>query len=116
MTHAATPWAISPSASAAKLRGSSPFWRQDGLLLGVVDTDFPFHTYKLKPGDKVLLYSDGIDTGCFEDQQRGSASLLAYASRHRHLPIQEFIDRLARDNPGASEQPDDLTLLGLERT
>jgi phosphoserine phosphatase RsbU/P len=97
-------------------QGEPIFWRQDGLLLGVVDADFPVYTYKLKPGDKVLLYSDGIDTGGFEDQPRGSVSLLACASRHRHLPMQEFIDRLARDLLGTSEQPDDLTLLGLERT
>lgn len=97
-------------------QGEPVFWRQDGLLLGVVDADFPVHTYTLKPGDKVLLYSDGMDTGHFEGHNPGTASLLACASRHRDLPIQEFIDRLARDLLGASEQPDDLTLLGLERT
>ena len=95
-------------------QGEPVFWRQEGLLLGVVDAVFPAHSYTLKPGDKVLLYSDGIDTGRFENQRPGSDSLLACAERHRHLPIQEFIDRLARDLFGAGEQPDDLTLLGLE--
>jgi sigma-B regulation protein RsbU (phosphoserine phosphatase) len=97
-------------------QGGEPlFWRQEGLLLGVVDAAFPARTYPVKPGDKVLLYSDGIDTGCFEGRPPGADSLLACAARHRHLPIQDFVDRLARDLFGASEQPDDLTLLGLER-
>ncbi|MGH7226277.1 MAG: SpoIIE family protein phosphatase, partial [Gemmataceae bacterium] len=61
-----------------------------------------------------LLYSDGIDTGRFEDHRPGTDSLLACAARHRHMSIQEFIDRLARDLFGATAQPDDLTLLGLE--
>lgn len=94
--------------------GEPVFWRQDGLLLGVVDASFPARSYPLKPGDKVLLYSDGIDTGRFQDHAPGADSLLACATRHRHLPIQKFIDCLARDLFAASEQPDDLTLLGLE--
>jgi phosphoserine phosphatase RsbU/P len=94
--------------------GEPAFWRQDGVLLGVLDAVFPARTYTLQPGDKVLLYSDGIDSGCFEDHRPGSESLRACAVRHRHLPIHDFINRLARDLFGASEQPDDLTLLGLE--
>ena len=94
--------------------GDPAFWRQEGLLLGVVDATFPARTYSVKPGDKVLLYSDGIDTGRFEDHAPGTESLLACVARHPRLPIQEFVDRLSRDLFGATEQPDDLTLLGLE--
>jgi phosphoserine phosphatase RsbU/P len=90
------------------------FWRQEGLLLGVVDATFPARTYQVKPGDKVLLYSDGIDTGCFEHHPPGAESLSACAARHRDLPIDDFVNRLARDLFSTSEQPDDLTLLGLE--
>ncbi|HZV03705.1 MAG TPA: SpoIIE family protein phosphatase [Gemmataceae bacterium] len=94
--------------------GEPVYWRQEGLLLGVVDAAFPARSYPLNPGDKVLLYSDGIDTGRFEDHAPGSDSLLACAARHRHMPIQKFIDQLARDLFTAGEQPDDLTLLGME--
>jgi sigma-B regulation protein RsbU (phosphoserine phosphatase) len=94
--------------------GEPAFWRQEGLLLGVVDAAFPAHTYAVKPGDKVLLYSDGIGSGYLEDHPPGGDSLLACAVRHRHLPIGDFVDRLARDLFRAGAMPDDLTLLGLE--
>jgi sigma-B regulation protein RsbU (phosphoserine phosphatase) len=94
--------------------GPVQFWHQEGLLLGVVDAGFPARTYRLEPGDKVLLYTDGIDSAAFEGREPGAASLQACAERHRELPVEEFVARLARDLFGASAQPDDLTLLGLE--
>jgi sigma-B regulation protein RsbU (phosphoserine phosphatase) len=95
--------------------GEPHFWRQEGLLLGVVDAAFPCQTYALAPGDKVLFYTDGVDTARFEDEPAGAESLLACAVRHRGLPVQEFVGRLARDLFGGAAQPDDLTLLALER-
>src|SRR5262245_30386893 len=46
--------------------GEPQFWRQEGLLLGIVDATFTDQVYPLQPGDKVLLYSDGIDNASFE--------------------------------------------------
>jgi sigma-B regulation protein RsbU (phosphoserine phosphatase) len=94
--------------------GELQTWRQEGLLLGVVDATFPTHTYHMKPGDKVLLYSDGIDTAIFEGGGLGAESLMVAAERHRKLPVREFVPRLASDLFGGAVQPDDLTLLGLE--
>jgi serine phosphatase RsbU (regulator of sigma subunit) len=94
--------------------GPLELWRQEGLLLGVVDARFPTQTHRLAAGDKVLLYSDGIDSARFEDQPEGAASLLACATRHRDLPVQDFVETLARDLFGGLAQPDDLTLLALE--
>jgi sigma-B regulation protein RsbU (phosphoserine phosphatase) len=96
-------------------RGGEPtLWKLEGLLLGVVDAQFPARTVQLAPGDKVLLYTDGVDNATFEGHLPGADSLLACAARHRDLPVQLFVERLARDLVGASAQPDDLTLLGLE--
>jgi sigma-B regulation protein RsbU (phosphoserine phosphatase) len=89
-------------------------WQVEGSLLGVFDTAFPMQTQRVRPGDKVVLYSDGIDGGCFEGRAPGNESLLACAARHRELPIQEFVTALARDLFGQGSRPDDLTLLGWE--
>ena len=94
--------------------GDLQLWQQEGLLLGVLDAAFPTHTYQLQPGDKVLLYSDGVDTAVFEGGEPGAASLMACAERHRDAPVHEFLPRLVRDLFGGEAQPDDLTLLALE--
>jgi sigma-B regulation protein RsbU (phosphoserine phosphatase) len=94
--------------------GPLELWRQEGLLLGVVDARFPAREHRLNPGDKLLVYSDGIDTARFEDRPEGTASLLACAERHRSLPVEDFVARVAADLFGGTAQPDDLTLFGLE--
>jgi sigma-B regulation protein RsbU (phosphoserine phosphatase) len=96
-------------------RGGEPrFWEVQGSLLGVFETQFANATHDLAPGDKVLLYTDGMDTGLMDGHEPGPASLRACAARHRDLPIAEFIDHLAEDLIGGSNPPDDLTLLGFE--
>jgi len=94
--------------------GSLQLWEGEGLLLGVFEAQFSDRTHRLDPGDKVLLYSDGVDAACFEGREPGTESLLACAERHRALPIQAFVENLARDLFRACSPPDDLTLLGLE--
>lgn len=96
--------------------GALELWQQEGLLLGVVNAAFQEQRRVLHPGDKVLLYSDGIDSASFAGQPPGAPSLLACAEKHRNLPARAFVDRLARDLFGAAEHPDDLTLLALEMT
>jgi sigma-B regulation protein RsbU (phosphoserine phosphatase) len=95
-------------------QGEVQLWRQEGLLLGVVEARFPSQTHRLYPGDKLLFYTDGVDNARFEDRPEGIDSLVACAERHRQLPVQDFVARLTRDLFGTSAQPDDLTLLGLE--
>ncbi len=63
----------------------------------------------------MLLYTDGMDAASFENRPVGTSSLLAYAGRHRSLPVQELVDRLCIDLFGQTRQTDDLTVLGIER-
>jgi sigma-B regulation protein RsbU (phosphoserine phosphatase) len=96
--------------------GPPELWRLEGTLLGVFDAEYPVRTQRLRPGDKVLLYTDGMDAACFEGQLPGTPSLLACADRHRALPIAELVGRLARDLFSQTRQTDDLTILGVEMT
>ena len=86
------------------------------MLLGVVDAQFPARTYSLKPGDKLLLYSDGVDNAVIDGHAPGAESLIACANRHRESPVGTFVEQVARDLFGGAAQPDDLTLLGVEMT
>jgi sigma-B regulation protein RsbU (phosphoserine phosphatase) len=96
-------------------QGEPELWKQEGLLLGVVDARFPARAHQLKVGDKLLLYTDGVDHAALAGEPAGVESLIACARRHRHLPAQDFVAGLARDLFGPGAQPDDLTLLAVER-
>jgi sigma-B regulation protein RsbU (phosphoserine phosphatase) len=94
--------------------GAPRLWEVPGGLLGIFDTSYPTQEHPVQPGDKVLLYSDGIDSASFEDHPPGAESLLACARRHRGLPIQQFLERVTHDLFGRNVPEDDLTLLGME--
>jgi len=94
--------------------GPLELWQQDGLLLGIAEAQFLERTYTLQPGDKVLLYSDGIDHASSNGLTPGVSRLLDTSNRHRSLPVREFIENVARDLFEGEPQPDDLTLLALE--
>lgn len=95
-------------------QGDLQHWQQSGFLLGIADASFPDQTYRLGRGDKVLLYSDGVDNATFGDLPAGPDSLLACVEKHRSLPVQAFVQAIARDLFPGEKQPDDLTLLALE--
>jgi sigma-B regulation protein RsbU (phosphoserine phosphatase) len=94
--------------------GAAQLWKAHGTLLGVFDTAFTMQTHRLEPGDKVLLYTDGIETNQESGIQPGMERLLAAAEQHRSLPIREFVAQLSRNVFAQSGQTDDLTLLGME--
>jgi sigma-B regulation protein RsbU (phosphoserine phosphatase) len=94
--------------------GEPRFWQVQGSLLGVFDTAFPEQAHRLQEGDKVLLYSDGIDDARFGECSPGAESLLACSARHRALPVDQFAAALARDLFAQASPADDLTLLGME--
>jgi sigma-B regulation protein RsbU (phosphoserine phosphatase) len=94
--------------------GKPTLWQVEGSLLGVFETRFHLQTHELKPGDKLLLYTDGMDAASFGEQPVGLASLLAAAEEHRALPIDEMVERLASDLFAQTRQSDDLTVFGLE--
>lgn len=94
--------------------GPPALWQIEGSLLGVFDTRYPMKTHPLRPGDKVLLYTDGMDAASFEIYPVGSASLVAAAERYRHLSIDDLVERLANELFAQTKKNDDLTVLGLE--
>lgn len=96
--------------------GEPELWRQEGLLLGVVDAHFPARCRVLQPGDKLLLYSDGIDEACIEGNAPGTPSLLAAVGRHRAKTAPELVEAVARDLFASGQRADDVTLFALEAT
>jgi len=94
--------------------GPPRLWQIEGSLLGVFDIQYRLQTHTLQPGDKVLLYTDGMDAAGFDNQPLGVSSLVAAAGRHRDLAIGDLVDRLALDLFAHGRQTDDLTIFGME--
>jgi sigma-B regulation protein RsbU (phosphoserine phosphatase) len=94
--------------------GPPKLLQQPGGLLGVFDTQYTVHTARLGPGDKLLLYTDGIDGAAFAQHPVGLPSLLAAAEHFRAAPVGELVERLAQDLFTQTRQTDDLTMLGVE--
>ena len=94
--------------------GKPTLWQVEGSLLGVFETKYRLQTRELQPGDKLLLYTDGIDGASFEHHAVGLPSLLAAAEHFRFLAIDELIERIASDLFIQTKQGDDLTVFGME--
>jgi len=88
--------------------------QMEGSLLGVFDTPFTLRTRKLEPGDKLLLYTDGMDAASYRTNPTGLTSLMAAIDDFRSLPIESLVDRLSHDLFQQTKQSDDLTLFGIE--
>jgi sigma-B regulation protein RsbU (phosphoserine phosphatase) len=94
-------------------KGPIEEWKAEGTLLGVFDTDYPTESFQLEPGDKLIIYTDGIDSVHFGGEKQGFDSFRACVQEHRGRPIQEMIDRIYDDLFPTGEHDDDFTLLGL---
>jgi sigma-B regulation protein RsbU (phosphoserine phosphatase) len=95
-------------------RGPIEELKAEGTLLGVFETEYETDRFQLQPGDRVLIYTDGIDGTVYGDHREGLESLMASIEHHRHLPIQELIDRVYGDLFPTAQHDDDLTLFGFE--
>jgi sigma-B regulation protein RsbU (phosphoserine phosphatase) len=95
-------------------RGAPQLWEMEGGLLGVFDTQYRVQVRALQPGDKLLLYTDGMDSAAWGSHAVGLASLVAAAEHFRALPISDLVERLSQDLFTQTKQSDDLTVLGLE--
>jgi phosphoserine phosphatase RsbU/P len=94
--------------------GPLHLWQIEGGLLGVFEMQYRLKIEQMRPGDKVLLYTDGMDAAAFGAHPVGLPSLLAAAEHFRALPIDALVERLAQDLFTQTQQNDDLTILGME--
>ncbi|HEY1377669.1 MAG TPA: SpoIIE family protein phosphatase [Gemmataceae bacterium] len=92
--------------------GDPEQWQSPGTLLGVFDAEYRSQQHRLRPGDKLLVFTDGLPES--ESATGVSAPLLRGAVEHRSLPIQAFVERLSADLVTEQPRPDDFTLLGVE--
>jgi sigma-B regulation protein RsbU (phosphoserine phosphatase) len=89
-----------------------------GIALGVIDeVDLQSVKVNLKPGDVLVLYTDGVTEAInSKEEEFGEERLLRVITENRSRPAQEIMDRiLAAITAFAGDQPqfDDITLMVL---
>ncbi|MCH8474398.1 MAG: SpoIIE family protein phosphatase [Opitutales bacterium] len=102
-------------------RGRSADWvdLEPGLVLGAMeDFVFPVRKLTLHPGDRLILYTDGVVEAENSDGQLfGDEKLRRLAGTHRDKPVSTMVDTFfseVKDYANGAEQSDDITVLVLE--
>jgi sigma-B regulation protein RsbU (phosphoserine phosphatase) len=89
-------------------------WQTPGTLIGIFEAEYPPEQRVLRPGDKLLVYTDGLPK---EDAVVGPpAPLMRAVAAHRELPIAVCVERITGDLLAGKSLIDDFTLLGVEVT
>lgn len=88
----------------------------DGCLLGVFGRQiFEDRTVTLRPGERLLVYSDGFESALLEPRTpRAPIALASDVAAVAHRPAPEFIDALIEQldaQPGSLSAADDTTLV-----
>jgi phosphoserine phosphatase RsbU/P len=93
---------------------------EGGIPFGMMGMDFPYTSEKLilKPGESVLLYTDGVTEAMNykEEEYDDIRPLKKFYAKHKSLGSQEFINLLIDDIQeftGNTPQSDDITALYL---
>lgn len=94
--------------------GEPQTWTIPGPFLGTADASYPTFTTELKPGDKLVIGTDGTRPEG-DPAPGGDTKLLEAASKYRVLTGQRFIDAVASDLLAHVRHSDDFTLLCAER-
>ncbi len=93
--------------------------RKCGLFLGTFETaKYREETIVLRPGDELLLYTDGVNEAfSSNDEEYGNDRLEAFLDAHKDLHPRDLVRSLRSDVAawaGGTEQSDDVTILALE--
>jgi len=91
--------------------------RPNFVLAGLEDVAYQECSLRLKPGDELFLYTDGITEAVNNDNDLfGEARLLEAANHYRDLPLRQFTVSIGREVSHfaeGAEQQDDITMLML---
>lgn len=87
---------------------------QQGDVIGMFDDAvFGRQVLDLRPGDRLLIYSDGL-IEMEPDHEQGLLSLHRLVGRLRDLPLEQLVDQLVAEAGRGKTIEDDIVLMGVE--
>jgi sigma-B regulation protein RsbU (phosphoserine phosphatase) len=95
-------------------QGPPSILRSEGDVVGPFpDATFASQELKLKPKDRVLLFSDGLieSTGLGE---QGLSRVIDACERHRQAPLNQLVTQLVQEVTQGTPVQDDVLLMGIE--
>lgn len=101
-------------------KGNPQLLKGSGIALGVLpDVTIDQHAIRLRPGDTLIFYTDGVTEAMNEDYDEfGLHRLRVVAENNRKRSAQEIVQEITRAvhmHAGDTAQSDDLTLVVLKR-
>lgn len=90
----------------------------DGALLGIFpDERFTDCSVELSPGDRLLVFTDGVEVAFSETEQVDPTHWLTELGSRRHLGAEALLESFAQridQNTGSLAPRDDLTMIAIE--
>jgi sigma-B regulation protein RsbU (phosphoserine phosphatase) len=88
----------------------------EGALLGIVEEHFKSEKVTLSSGDKLILYSDGVDAATWSDGSTGQEAFAKACAAYHEMALTELLDRASDTIFGESEEKtveDDVTIIAM---
>ena len=88
----------------------------EGSLLGIVEERFKSEKLSLSPGDKLVLYSDGVDAAKWSDGSTGQEAFARACAAYRDMPLSDLLEKAGESIFGReSDKPveDDVTVIAM---
>ena len=107
-----------PSPLLLRADGTHEWLDAEGPLLGIFpDESFPTRTVQLRPGDRVILYTDGIEVAFVDQQNPNEPRWQEELLRRRHLSGEQLLHQFSEQvdvESGSLDPRDDLTMMVIE--
>lgn len=96
--------------------GAAQELQAEGALLGIVEEKFAAEKVAMAAGDRLVLYSDGVDAATWSDGSGGQEAFAKACAAYHNMPIATLVDRLSDVIFGENQDrtvEDDVTIIAV---
>jgi len=96
--------------------GAYEMLEAEGALLGIVEERFTSEKVTMSPGDRLVLYSDGVDAATWSDGSTGQEAFAKACTSYHNLPLTDLLERVGAVIFGENDDravEDDVTIIAM---